>query len=78
MKNILSLKDVTSIPGVQITMDSYKERAIVVEHGDKTIKFKALCDGIYYHDVGSDNSTISKNTVNDYTMVQTVIYQRRD
>ena len=38
---------------------------------EKIIVFKDCCDGIYYHEFGSDNSTKSKYTINNYTMVQT-------
>ena len=37
MVNILSLKYVKSIPGVHITMESSKERAIIVDHGEKSL-----------------------------------------
>ena len=71
MEKNLSLKDIESISGVHIKIDLPKEGAIIVERGEKIIKFKECRDGIYYHAVGSDNPNKSKNTVNNYTMVQT-------
>ena len=72
MENLLSLKDVASIHGVDITIYSSKEMAITVDNGDKIDKFKECRGGLYYHAVISDNSTKSNNTVNYYIMVQTV------
>jgi hypothetical protein len=37
MANILSMKDVVSLPGVQVTMDSTQEKALVVSFKDTTI-----------------------------------------
>jgi len=51
MANILSLKDVVSIPGVRISMDSTVERAITVEHEVRTLKFKECCDRLYSYDI---------------------------
>ena len=39
MVNILSLKDVSSLPVVRLTMDSSKEHAILVDFKDRRIKF---------------------------------------
>ena len=70
MASILSLNDVSSIPGVHIIVDSSKEIYIIVDNG-KIVKFKECCYGINYHAVGSYHYAESKNTVNNYTMVQT-------
>ena len=45
IENILSLKDVASIPVINIKMYSYKERAIIVEHGDKLLNLKCVVRG---------------------------------
>ena len=50
MANILLLKDVASIPGITITMDSLVERAILVKDGNITLKFKECRDGLYFYD----------------------------
>ena len=39
MANIIVIKDVASIPGVHISMDSRKEPAIIVEYENKMINF---------------------------------------
>ena len=48
--NILSIKDVVSIQGVNINMDSNKEHAIIAEYKNKNIKFQECRDGLYYYD----------------------------
>ena len=40
MSNIVMLKDVSDVPGVRITMDISKERAITVEYQGKVYKLK--------------------------------------
>ena len=46
MENILAIKDATSIPRVHISMDSSKERAIIVEYKNQIIKFQECRDGL--------------------------------
>ena len=53
-------------------MESPLEITIIIEHGEKIIIFKECHNGLYYHVVGSDNSTKYNNTVNNYTIVQTI------
>ena len=38
-------------------MESPLEITIIIEHGEKIIIFKECHNGLYYHVVGSDNST---------------------
>ena len=49
MANILSIKDVASIPGSHISMYSRNERAIIVEDKNRVIKYQECCDGLYYY-----------------------------
>jgi hypothetical protein len=69
MANILAIKDVASIPGVRLTMDSSKERAIIVEYGDELLKFDECQDGLYFYDT---NKNKPKPAVTNYSMLQTV------
>ena len=55
MANILSLKDVSSLPDVRHTMDSSKERAIIVNFDDILVKFQDCRERIYYHDTAATN-----------------------
>ena len=41
---IIVIKNVASIPGVHISMDSRKERVIVVEYQNEITKFQECCD----------------------------------
>ena len=94
MANILCLKDVANIEGVQITMDSLKERAMLVHHKGQCYKFKECSEGLYYYDtnelpanaqpvltavevenendVKENQTDKSKDTVMDYSFLQTV------
>jgi len=58
MANILSLKDLASVDGVHITMDTKKERAILVEFQNTFFKFHECDDSLYYLDL----STLSDKT----------------
>ena len=53
MANIIEIKNVDSIPGVHISMDSRKERVIIVEYQNQIIKFQECCDGLYYYDTAN-------------------------
>jgi hypothetical protein len=78
LANILSLKDVASIPGIKITMDTSKERAIYVHLDGKDaeeIKFSECNDGLYYYDVSASNNI--KTTVNNYSFLSTVANNKR-
>jgi hypothetical protein len=76
LANILSLKDVASIPGIRITMDTEVERAIHVHVDDnKVLKFNECDDGLYYYDVSTSNFT--KPLVNNYSFLSTVTSNKR-
>ena len=68
MANIVTIKDVASIPGVNIIMDSRKECAIIVEYNNNILKFQKCRDGFYYYDTA--NKFISH--VNSYSFLSTV------
>ena len=54
MAKILVIKDVASIPGVHISINSRKENVIIVEYQNHIIKFQECCDGLYYYDTAND------------------------
>ena len=56
MANIVALKDMVDVPGVRITMDRSKERAITVEYQGNLYKFKDLQDWLCYYYTAFDNS----------------------
>ena len=72
MANILAIKDVSSIPGVHISTDSRKERAIMMEYKNQIIKFQECRDGLYYYDTA--NKFISN--VNSYYFLNTMEYNK--
>ena len=75
LANIISLRDVANIPGVAITMDSSKERAIIVKMGtDKVFKFLECPDGLYHLDTStiSNNFCKTKSNVIPYSFAMTV------
>ena len=49
MENILVIKDFSSIPGLQISTDSRKERAVILKYKNQIIKFQECLDGLYYY-----------------------------
>ena len=70
--NILSLKQVASVPDVRITMDTFKERAIFVTLPDgKKMKFKECDNGLYYYDTKDElklpNNKSIKEEVKSYS-----------
>ena len=75
---ILSFKEVADIPGVRITTDIEKERAMTVSLGNgSTIKFKECESGLYFHDTEKEpNNEEEINNINgdviDYYYLQTV------
>jgi hypothetical protein len=70
MANILSMKDVVSLPSVKVTMDSMKERALLVEFQERVYKFQECANGLYYYD--TNNSDKPKPEVTNYSCLQTV------
>ena len=65
--NVLSLKDITNIPGVHVTMDTLKEKAMLVHllEGKKK-KFRECDEGLYFYDTSSNNNK-NKYKVNKYS-----------
>jgi len=51
MANILSMKDVASIPGVRVLYDSTLERTMFVHFNGCVYKFKECSEGLYYYDM---------------------------
>ena len=75
LANIISLSDVANIPGVGITMDTRKERAIVVKmSAEKTFKFLECPDGLYHYDTSDMYNKLSKpkSNVTPYSFTMTV------
>ena len=63
---ILSLKHVTSIPGIHINMDTATERASIVVHlnDDNVMKIKECNNGLYYFDTATNpNPNAKQNAV---------------
>jgi hypothetical protein len=50
MANILSMKDVVSLPDVKVTMDSSQESAMIVVFKGKVYKFTECANGLYFYD----------------------------
>ena len=70
MANILSLKDVTNIDGVRVTMDTDISRSILVQlSSGLTYKFMQSDDGLFYFDTSSPDKHINNNT-NHYSFFQ--------
>ena len=72
MTNILSMKDIVSLPGVQVTFDSLKERAMLVHYKDEVYKFKECAEGLYYYDTVNSKPNKSKSDVTSYSFLETV------
>ena len=53
MANIIAVNNVASITWVYISMDSKKERVIIVDDQNNMIKFHECCDGLYYYDTAN-------------------------
>ena len=63
--NVLSLKDVTNIPGVHVTMDTLKEKAMLLHLPEaKKMKFSKCDEGLYFYDTSSNNNE-NKYEVNE-------------
>ena len=69
MAKIISLKDISSIPGVHITMDSEKERSIIVHYNNMKYKFIECKCGIYYFD--TTNNDNNNTSVTKYSLITT-------
>ena len=79
MANILLFKDVSSIPGTRITMNTEKEKLIVVELNTcEVLKFVKCSYGLYFVDTNSLNhKTKIENVINDYVAVQKVSTKKK-
>ena len=56
MANIVAIKDMAYVPGVQINMDSSKELEITMEYQGIIYKFKECQDRLYYYETADKNS----------------------
>jgi len=72
---ILSLRDIAGLPGVCLTMDTSKKRAILLHMSDGSVaKFKEGSAGLYFYDM--DNNSNSSN-VFGYMAAQTVCQNKQ-
>ena len=70
LARVLSLKDVSNIKGVYVTMDTRAEKSILVHLSDKKVLNFLECDsGLYFYDTRNNNN----KSVVSYSAVQTVI-----
>ena len=73
MVNIVSMKSVTGIKGAKVTMNTAIDKGIVLTLGDgPIIKFSPYENGWYYYDTAKVNNNKPKDTVTDYSLIQTV------
>ena len=72
LSTILSLKDVSNISGLRMTMDTSIEKVINVVLSDGTVlKFKEYGLGLYYYDVASTDDHNSAKII-PYSLLSTV------
>ena len=64
--NILSLSDIANLPNTKITMDSSKEKVMLLHHNGRIIKFEECVDGHYYWDSKETSSLKSKDSITAY------------
>jgi hypothetical protein len=77
LANILSLKEVAALPGVNVTMDTNQSKSINVHLQDSSvIMFKQYRDGLYAFDTAQDKVTtgIHKNVQNDNNNISVTRY----
>ncbi len=76
LANILSLKEIASLPGAKVTMDtSVKDSIMVHLPNGSIIPFKQYNDGLFVFDTRNDNiiqQDNTKSTVTNYSFVSTV------
>lgn len=72
MANIVSMKDVTSLQGVKVVMDSTVERAIFVHYNEQVLKFQECHDGLYFYDTEGATIKNNKEEVTNYSLLSTV------
>ena len=66
LANIISMKDVASLPGAWVTMDTNIERAIVLHYGGSQLVFQECADGLYFLDASQMHHNHSNTSVNQY------------
>ena len=66
MENIIALKDIASVQGVQVTMDTDKERAMIVHYKGEDYKFREFSSGLYVYNMNVPSKT--KSTVKKYSL----------
>ena len=74
--NILSLSDIANLPNTKITMDSSKEKVMLLHHNGRIIKFEECVDGHYYWDSKETSSLKSKDSITAYSFINTVANNR--
>ena len=62
MANIVSMKDVLSLPNVKVTMDSSQERAVIVDFKGDIFKFTECANGLYFYDTAVNNKSKKDTT----------------
>ena len=67
LANIVSLSDVASMPGARVTMDTDKERAILLHYNDSVVRFEECGDGLYYVNASELLNHYNKHTVTNYS-----------
>ena len=67
LANIVALSDVANMPGARVTMDTDKERAILLHFEDKVIRFEECGDGLYFFDTSTLNNQTNKNSLTHYS-----------
>ena len=67
LANIISMKDVASLPGARVTMDSTINRAIVLHYNGTQFVFQECADGLYFLDASQANRNHSNHSVNHYS-----------
>ena len=80
LANIIALRDVANIPGVSITMDTSKERAIMVKvDEEKSFKFLECPDGLYHFDTSNilNKCSKTKTDVIPYSFAMTVAENKK-
>lgn len=72
VENILALSDVANMDGVYITMDTRKDRAMMVhfEHENRKVSFHECIEGLYYYNTADINDT--NLYVNEYSYFKCV------
>ena len=64
--NVVSLKDMASIPGARIRMDTSVDPGITVDFKDgKSVTFRRCDDGLHYLDLNPKNLTNSNTTIKE-------------